>query len=223
MYRTKLSDRQLPSYSKKEELTNTITHIIGGVIGGCISLLCCIKAFRYGTIPSIIGCIIFLSSIVTLYSMSSIYHGLKPGTAKKIMQIMDHCTIYFLICGTYTPILLGAFLPVYPKISWGLLGFLWLLAAISITLTAIDLKKYNIFSMICYICMGWSILPFITQAIDVLTTNGFYILLSGGIVYTIGAVLYGIGSKIRWFHSIFHVFVVLGTTLQAISILLYAT
>ena len=138
------------------------------------------------------------------------------------MQILDHCTIYFLICGTYTAILLSAFLPVFPIICFGLLVFLWTLAALAITLTAIDLKKYNIFSMICYIFMGWSILPFIIQTINVLTPTGFLILLSGGIAYTIGGVLYGIGSKKPWFHSIFHIFVVLGSTLQALSILLYA-
>ena len=154
--------------------------------------------------------------------MSSIYHGLKTNTSKKVMQILDHCTIYFLICGTYTAILLSAFHPVYPGICVGLLIFLWTIAALAITLTGIDLKKYNIFSMICYICMGWSILPFISQTINVLTKPGFMILLSGGIAYTIGAVLYGIGSKKPWFHSIFHIFVVIGSALQALSILLYA-
>lgn len=222
MKRIKLRDRKLPSYTVGEELMNMVTHIVGGGIGLLISVLCCIKAALSGTVLSLIGCVIFTLSITGLYAMSSIYHGLKTNTSKKVMQILDHCTIYFLICGTYTPILLSAFLPVYPVIAWGLLLFLWALAALSITLTAIDLKKYNIFSMICYICMGWSILPFIPQTIRVMSHAGFYILLSGGIAYTIGAILYGIGSKKPWFHSIFHIFVVIGSTLQAISILFYA-
>lgn len=222
MRRTKLSDRHLPTYSTGEEIMNMVTHISGGGIGIILAVLCCIKAIIHGTILALIGSIIFLISIATLYAMSSIYHGLKTNTSKKVMQILDHCTIYLLICGTYTPILLAAFLPVYPVICWGLLIFLWSLAALAITLTAIDLKKYNVFSMICYICMGWSILPFVPQTIDVLGNAGFYILLSGGIAYTIGAILYGIGSKRRWFHCIFHIFVVIGSTLQGISILLYA-
>lgn len=222
MRRIKLKDRKLPVYTCGEEAMNMITHIVGGGIGIILSVLCCLKAAFYGTVLSIIGTAIFALSITGLYAMSSIYHGLKTVTSKKVMQVLDHCTIYFLICGTYTPILLSAFLPVYPKIALGLLTFLWALAALAITLTAIDLKKYNVFSMICYICMGWSILPFIPQAMEVLTTTGFYVLLSGGIAYTIGAVLYGIGSKKPWFHSIFHIFVVIGSTLQAISILLYA-
>lgn len=220
--RTKLTDRKLPRYTHGEEIMNMVTHIVGGGTGLILSMLCCIKAAMYGTTYSLIGAIIFAITITTLYTMSSVYHGLKPGTSKKVMQVLDHCTIYFLISGTYTPILLGAFHLIYPGICWGLLAFQWGLTALAATLTAIDLHKYNIFSMICYICMGWSIIPFIPQAIEVLTAPGFYLLLSGGIAYTVGAILYGIGSKRPWFHSIFHIFVVLGSVLQALSILCYA-
>ena len=137
------------------------------------------------------------------------------------MQVIDHCTIYFLICGTYTPIMLAGFLPVYPAVGWGLLIAEWVLAITAATLTAIDLKKYNVFSMICYILMGWGIIFFLPQAFKVLTKPGFYVLLSGGIAYTLGAVLYGIGSKTRWFHSVFHIFVVLGSVLQFLAIYFY--
>lgn len=220
-YRTKLSDRSLPRYSRGEEIMNMVSHIVGGGCGLILTTICCIIAAMNKQFYTLAGCIIFLVSITTLYTMSSIYHGLKPGTSKKVLQILDHCTIYFLISGTYTAVLLGAFRPVYPGICWGLLAFQWVLTALATTLTAIDLKKYNVFSMICYIGMGWSILLFIPQTIQVMTLSGFLILLSGGIAYTIGAILYGIGSKKPWFHSIFHIFVVMGSILQALSILLY--
>ena len=155
---------------------------------------------------------------MALYTISSVYHGLLPGTAKKVLQVIDHCTIYFLIAGTYTPILLSAFVPVYPLIGWGLLVAEWGLLAVAVTLTAIDLKKYNVFSMICYIGMGWGIIFFLPQALEVLTKQGFLVLLSGGIAYTIGAILYGIGSNKHWMHSIFHIFVVIGSLLQFLSI-----
>ena len=141
---------------------------------------------------------------------------------KKVMQVIDHCTIYFLIAGTYTPILISGFIPVYPGIGWGLLTIEWCLCFTAATLTAIDLKKYNAFSMICYIGMGWGIIFFLPQCMDILSPTGFYLLLSGGIAYTVGAILYGIGSKLPWFHSIFHIFVVLGSLLQALAIYLYA-
>jgi len=101
------------------------------------------------------------------------------------------------------------------------LGFQWLLAAVAVTLTAIDLKKYNVFSMICYIGMGWAVLPFLDIARSLLGQAGFLFLLSGGIAYTAGAVLYGIGSRKPWFHSVFHIFVVLGSLLQLICVAFY--
>ena len=102
-----------------------------------------------------------------------------------------------------------------------MLIFQWSLTAIAVTLTAIDLKMYSVFSMICYVGMGWAILPFMAQTRLALGEGGFLLLLSGGISYTIGAVLFGIGSKVRWMHSIFHIFVVLGSLLQFLSIFLY--
>ena len=160
--------------------------------------------------------------MISLYAVSSIYHGLKPGMGKKVMQVIDHCTIYFLIAGTYTPIVLSALRPAFPGLSWALLGFVWGLAILAVVLTAIDLKKYNVFSMICYVGIGWAILPFLRQTLQVLTMPGFLLLLFGGIAYTLGAVLYGLGGKRRWMHSVFHIFVVLGSTLQFLSVIGYA-
>jgi len=220
--RIKLRDRLLPDYTRGEEIMNMVTHIVGGGLGILILAVCVLKAALEKNILGIVGSAIYGFTMVALYAMSSIYHGLRPCTGKKVMQIIDHCTIYFLICGTYTPVLLSAFLPVYPVLGWGLLAAEWALAFLAATLTAIDLKKYNIFSMICYIAMGWGIIFFLPQAIAVLTTPGFLLLLSGGIAYTLGAILYGIGSKTRWFHSVFHIFVVLGSVLQFLAIFLYA-
>ena len=106
-------------------------------------------------------------------------------------------------------------------IGWGLLTAEWVLAAIATTLTAVDLKKYTVFSMVCYIGMGWGIIFFLPQTIALMTVPGFWLLLSGGIAYTIGAILYGIGVKKRWMHSVFHIFVVIGSLLQFLSIYLY--
>jgi len=221
MKRIKLSDRCLPDYTSGEEIMNMVTHIVGGALGVAALVLCLLRTVSRGTALSITGCAIYGAALVALYTVSSVYHGLRPGMAKKVFQVIDHCTIYFLIVGTYTPILLSAFLPAYPGIGWGLLAAEWLLGALAITLTAIDLKKYAVFSMICYIGMGWGIILFLPQALALMTGPGFFLLLSGGIAYTAGAVLYGIGSKRRWMHSVFHIFVVLGSLLQFLSIYLY--
>ena len=219
--RTKLAQRSLPDYTRGEEIMNMVTHIVGGSLGIIVLISCLLKATLMENIMGIVSSSIYGGCMVILYTVSSIYHGLYPSTGKKVMQIIDHCTIYFLIAGTYTPILLSAFLPAYPVLAWVIFALQWALCFAAATLTAIDLKKYNIFSMVCYITMGWCIILFIPQTIDVVTLPGFYLLLSGGLAYTAGAVLYGIGAKKRWFHSVFHIFVVVGSFLQYLTIFFY--
>ena len=126
------------------------------------------------------------------------------------------------IMNTVTHIVGGAIRPVYPKLGWWLSGFEWTMAVIATVLTAIDLRAYRVFSMICYIGMGWAIIPFAKVVLEVLTPSGFWLLLLGGIAYTIGAVLYGIGSKKKWMHSVFHIFVDIGSLLHFLCVLLYA-
>ena len=220
--RTKLADRTLPNYTRAEELTNMITHIAGGALGIAVLILCIVRAARNHNIYGIAASAIYGAAMISTFTVSSVYHGLLPNFGKKVVQVVDHCTIYFLIAGSYTVVVLSAFRPVFPKLAWGLFFFEWILAIIAATLTAIDLKKYEVFSMICYVGMGWAVLPFAKQAMIALSMPGFYWLLAGGIAYTIGAVLYGIGSRKKWMHSVFHVFVVLGALLQFLSILLYA-
>lgn len=222
MKRTKLSDRKLPNYTRGEEIMNMVTHIVGGALGIAALALCIVFAAIHHNGYGVVGSAIYGVSLIALYSVSSVYHGLRPNMGKKVMQVIDHCTIYFLIAGTYTVIALSAFRPVYPVLGWGMFAFEWVMAAIAATLTAIDLKKYNVFSMICYIGMGWAIIPFARQALAVLTFPGFLLLLLGGIAYTVGAILYGIGVKKKWMHSVFHIFVILGSALQFFAVLLYA-
>lgn len=220
--RTKLKDRALPDYTTGEEVMNMTTHIVGAVLGLTVLILCVIQATSRGGWVDILGAIAFGISMILLYTMSSVYHGLKPSHAKKVLQVLDHCTIYVLIAGSYTPVALSAIYPVYPAIGLGLVIAEWLLAFAAITLTAIDLDRFSIFSMVCYIGMGWAILPFLPQTMATLGMPGFWLLLAGGISYTVGAVLYGIGGKLRWFHSVFHIFVLIGSVLHFLAIYLYA-
>ena len=219
--RIKLAQRLLPDYTKGEEIMNMVTHIAGGALGVVALVLCVLRSALTGSAMDVVGCAIYGGTMVLLYGVSSVYHGLRHAMAKKVMQVIDHCTIYFLIAGTYTPILLSAFVPGNPLLGCSVLAAQWGLCALAVTLTAIDLKKYNTFSMICYIGMGWMIAFCLPQAVELLTRQGFGLLLAGGIAYTVGAVLYGIGSKVRWMHSVFHIFVVLGSLLQFLSIFFY--
>lgn len=220
--RIKLSDRQLPDYFKGEEIMNMVTHIVGGGLGIAALVLCVIRAALRGGALDVVGAVIYGVSLICLYTMSSVYHGLRPGMGKKVLQVLDHCTIYFLIAGSYTPVALSAIRPLYPAIGIGLTIAEWALAALAVTLTAIDLRKYRVFSMICYIGMGWGVVLFLPQTLRTMGWGGFGLLLAGGIAYTLGAILYGIGSKKHWFHSVFHIFVVLGSVLQFFAIFFYA-
>lgn len=220
--RIKLSDRQLPNYTVPEEWVNTLTHALGALAGVAALTLCLLKACRQRSFLEITAATVYGLSMVALYSVSSVYHGLRPGMAKKVMQIIDHCTIYLLIAGSYTVVALTALLPHYPALAWGLVGFQWTLGILATTLTAIDLRAFRVFSMICYIGMGWAIVPFMPQIRFALGQQGFSFLLQGGIAFTVGAICYGVGSKIRWVHSVFHIFVLLGSALQFIAIYFYA-
>ena len=220
--RIKLADRVLPNYSRGEEIMNMVTHIVGGVLGVIALILCVTKAIVTENGWGVFSSVIYGVSLIVLYTMSSVYHGIRPSTAKKVMQVLDHCTIYLLIAGSYTAVVLGGIRRFYPALGWGLFFFEWAVTALAVTLTAIDLKKYEFFSMICYIGLGWAVIPFWRQTLGVLTMPGFLLLLSGGIAYTIGAVLYGVGVRKKWMHSVFHIFVVLGSLLQFLSIVIYA-
>lgn len=220
--RTKLMDRKLPDYTRGEELFNMISHIVGGALGIAALVLCVIRSALRHNGYGLAGSIVFGLSMILLYTMSSIYHGLHDGMGKRVLQVLDHCTIYVLIAGTYTPLLLSAMRPIDPVSSWALLAVVWGLAAIAITLTAIDLHRFRVLSMALYIGMGWTIvfrLPLLMQAVGPV---GFGLILAGGLCYTIGAILYGVGKKKRYMHSVFHLFVIAGSVCHTLAILLFA-
>lgn len=219
--RTPLAQRTLPDYTLGEERMNMITHIVGGAMGLLILVFSILIGTAHHNSIAIVSGSIYGFSAVCLFTVSSVYHGLPDNMGKRVMQVIDHCTIYFLIAGTYTPILLTGIRPNNPPVAWTVFGIEWGCTAIAATLTAIDLKKYSRISMICYLTMGWAVIAVLRQTIAAMTTAGFLWLLSGGICYTIGAILYGLGKKHHYVHSIFHIFVDFGFLLQGVAILRY--
>lgn len=222
MARTKLKDRVLPNYTKGEEIFNMVSHIVGGGIGVIALVLCVIIAALHHNVYGVISGAIFGATMIILYTMSSIYHGLHPKlTGKKVLQIIDHCTIFLLIAGTYTPFTLCTLREYNLFLGWSIFGIIWGLAALGATLNAIDLKSYSKISMILYLGMGWCIVFTGKTIFSLLGNTGFSLLLAGGVAYTIGAVLYAVGSKKKYFHSIFHLFCIIGSTLHFLCVLLY--
>ena len=221
MKRTKLADRQMPVYTNGEEIFNMVSHIVGGAMGILAIVLCAVFAGLNGDVYGVVSGCIFGATMLVLYTSSSIYHGLKPETfSKRVFQVIDHCTIFILIAGTYTPIALCAIREVNTAVGWTLFGVIWGFAIIGIIFNSIDLKKYKKFSMICYLVMGWLIVVKMETLIDAVGITGFWYLLSGGIAYTIGAVCYGLTKK-KWMHSVFHVFCIIGSVLHFLFILFF--
>lgn len=222
MNRIKLKDRVLPTYSKGEEIFNMVTHVVGAAFGLVAMVLCIIMAAIHGDAYGVVSSVIYGITMMLLYIMSSIYHGLRrQGTAKKVFQVLDHCTIFLLIAGSYTPFALVLFREYNVALGWEIFGVIWGMAILGVVLNSIDLKRYRVFSMICYLVMGWAILFRADLLPKLLDPTGIVLLVAGGIAYTVGAILYGIGRKKKWMHSIFHLCIILGSLLQFFCILFY--
>lgn len=225
MKRTRLRDRVLPGYSHGEELFNMVSHIVGAGLAVVFCVACVVKAFLVGGAYEIVAAFLYGLSMILLYTMSSLYHGLREGTAKRVFQVMDHCTIFLLIAGTYTPVVLCSLRRLSPALGWTVFGVVWGLSVLGIVFNSIDLKRYSKFSMTLYILMGWCIILTGRQAVRAMGIPCFLYMLSGGISYTVGALFYAVGGKratpIPYMHAVFHLFVVLGSVLHFIGIFLY--
>ncbi len=221
MTRTPLKKRILPRYTKGEEIFNMTSHIVGGGLGIIMAALCIVFSALHRDVWAVVGSSLYGASLIMLYTASSIYHGLRPGIAKKVFQVIDHCTIYLLIAGTYTPVLFCSIRRVSPAWGWTIFGGVGGLAACAATMTAVDLRKYRALSMVCYITMGWCIVFAAKAAIESIPARGLIWLLAGGIAYTVGAVLYGVGRTVKYMHSVFHLFVIAGSVFQFVCIFFY--
>lgn len=222
MNRTRLEDRVLPNYTRGEEIFNMVTHIVGGAFGIAVLVLCIVFAAIDGNGYGIASGIIYGVSMILLYTMSSIYHGLSPNTkSKKVFQIMDHCSIFVLIAGTYTPVLLCSIREVDPFWAWTIFAIIWLATIIGIVLNAIDIESNQRLSMICYLAMGWCIVFKFNLLPAAVGYQGIMLLVAGGLAYTIGTVFYKLEDKHRYMHSIWHLWILLGSALHFLCIILY--
>lgn len=196
----------LPTYTLTEELLNAITHGIGSLLSvfGAIVL---IQKYKYD-VKSLVFMMIYCFTLFLLYTISTLYHSLKKGKAKAIFRKFDHCSIFLLIAGTYTPICATL---LKNNFAFLILTAVWILAIVGIVFNAIDVNKFSKFSLTCYILMGWSIVFIARPTIETLSHAQLIYLLIGGLFYTIGAIIYVLGKKIKYMHSIWHLFVLAGS------------
>lgn len=221
MKRTKLADRKLPDYTRGEEIFNMVSHIVGGGFGVIALGLCAGFSIYHKNWWGLGGGIFYGLMMIYLYTISSVYHGLIPEKPKKVMQVLDHCTIFALIFGTYVPVLLTGIRENYIVLFWITLAILIVSTAVCVTFTAIDFKKYAVIANIGYFGIGWASLLLLYPMYKVYGLAFVLWIFFGGVSYTVGIIFFILQKKKRYMHSIFHLFILLGSVLHFIPILTY--
>ena len=212
-------------YTLGEELFNAITHGIGALlsVAGCVVLL--VRCHQLGDSVAAVSSAIYGTTLIILYTMSTLYHALANEKAKAVFRVFDHVTIYLLIAGTYTPYTLAC---LGGALGWTLFGIVWAAAIVGIVFSSISLRRFQKLSMICYIAMGWVCVLAFTQIVNSLSPAAFGWLLAGGIIYTVGGIIYALkvplfDAKHKNFgsHEIFHLFVMAGSACHFILMYVY--
>lgn len=209
---------ELHKYSLAEELISSISHGVGAALSIAALVVGLVFSGLYNDIWCMVSMAIYGSMLILLYLMSTIYHGLRPNSGKKVFRVLDHCSIFLLIAGTYTPYML---VTLRGPLGWTMFCVVWGVSILGIVLNAVDLIKFAKFSMVCYLAISWAIIIVIKPLINHIKFGGILLLLLGGVAYTVGAVLYGIGRRKKYVHSVWHFFVLAGSILHYFSILFY--
>lgn len=204
-------------YTVGEEIFNSVSHGVGVLLSIAALVLLIIFAAIYSDGYGLASALVYGISLIILYTMSMVYHIVQNKTAKRVLRVFDHCSIFILIAGTYTPYLLG---PLRSPIGWTIFGIIWGVTVIGILMNAISLEKFRIISLICYVLMGWGIVLSIKPLAQNIALPGLVLLIAGGLVYTVGVVFYVL-KKYRYMHSIWHLFVLAGSVCHYFSILLF--
>ena len=214
-----LKDRiKIPKYSLGEELVSSISHGIGAGLSFTALVLCVVFSAIHGNAYAVVSSVIYGSTSIILYMMSTLYHALKVNNVKRVFRILDHSSIFLLIAGTYTPYALVAL----PKtLGWVIFSINWGCAVIGIILNSIDLERYKKISIVLYLLMGWMIIFSFDKLISSMSMVGIYLMLVAGILYTVGAIFYGVGKKIKYMHGLFHIFVLSASVCVFFSIFFY--
>jgi len=203
-------------YTLGEEIVNAITHGLGALLGVAGTVYMIVISAIKGDSWWVVTSAIYGFTLILLFTMSTIYHALKPNRAKKVFRVFDHASIYLLIAGTYTPITLGV---MRNALGWVLFSVVWGISILGIVLNSISIEKFKKISMVFYIITGWAVIMAVQPMLSLMTVKGLLLMLFGGIAYTGGIAFFAM-KKVRYMHSIWHIFVLLGAVLQYFAILL---
>ncbi|MEG1778311.1 MAG: hemolysin III family protein [Angelakisella sp.] len=201
-------------YTRGEEIANSVSHGVGAWLFTAATAVMLVFAALTGDPVKIAASAVYGGTLILLYVMSTLYHSFTGEKVKAVFRIFDHCTIFLLIAGTYTPFTL---ISLRGPLGWTLFAVVWGAAVLGIVLNAISLERFKVFSIICYIAMGWAIVFAAKPLSQALTPTGMWLILAGGFCYMGGLVFYGI--RRRFTHSVWHMFVLAGSILHYICIL----
>lgn len=204
-------------YTVGEEIANAIIHGIGAALGIAACVILIVTAAIQGSAIKVVCSSIYGASLIILFLMSTLYHALVPAKAKKVFRIFDHATIFLLIAGSYTPIVLVS---IGGALGWVMFGIIWATSIVGIVLNSVSIEKFKIFSMIAYVLLGWCIIFIAKPTIENIDMKGLLLLLLGGVAYTVGLIFYKM-KNVKYMHTIWHVFVLLGAILQYFCIQFY--
>ncbi|MDQ0243632.1 hemolysin III [Bacillus fengqiuensis] len=205
------------TFSKGEEIANSITHGIGALLSIAGLVLLIVFSSLYGNAWHVVSFTLFGVTMVLLYTSSTLVHSFPAGKAKDVFEVMDHSSIYFFIAGTYTPFL---FIAVKGWLGWTLFGIVWGLAIGGTVFKAFFVKKFIFASTILYVVMGWLIVFAWNPLVENMPSQGVVLLVIGGVLYTVGAVFY-VWRGFKFHHAIWHLFVLGGTITHFFAVLLY--
>lgn len=207
---------KLPTYDLKEELINSISHGVGALLSIAALVLLIVKS---NTLGEILTTITYGVSLINMYTISCVYHALSPKLkAKKVLRVIDHCNVMILEAGTYTPICICLF---GGALGYTMFGLIWFITIVAVILNAVDVDKYQYASLACNLLLGWSIILAIKPLLKVCALPGVLLLVFGGVMYSLGAILYKMGAKKKYMHSVFHFFVIAGSILHFLMIYMY--
>lgn len=205
-------------YTTGEEILNAVTHGLGTMFAVSATTLMITASVIQLDGYKLAASIVYGLSLVVLYLMSTLYHAIRSVRVKEVLRVFDHCSIFFLIAGTYTPFTLVALRET--PVGWPMFAFIWGAAILGVVLNIISIERFKIFSMICYVAMGWTIVFSAKTLLAVLPIQGVQLLVAGGIAYT-GGIIFYVLKKHRYFHGIWHLFVLAGSVLHFLSAYIY--
>lgn len=203
----------LPRYTLGEEIFSSVSHGVPAL--GGVAVLVLLLVFCEKTPLKVASAAIYGGTLVLLYTVSTIYHALGLNKAKVVFRALDHCSIFLLIAGTYTPITMVS---LGGRLGWVMFWVIWAASIIGVVLNAISVERYKVASMICYLAMSWVVVFAVPRFAANVSSLAVWCLLLGGVAFTVGAVLYGVGKKVPYMHSVFHLFVLAGSVLHTVCV-----